>query len=209
MDTVINRDFHTYYGLSGMMPISVHTDAGRIAFHDAKACNACIRNSCDVCSGQNREENFIVACAHPINIANNESFLEQMTPDPEKCDLMLYDNDKVVFVDMFCRQEKYVHPFVNMKGPQQGKLAKVRSQITNTIQLLSAVPSINNKFAGLKEKHGVFGCRLKQQNSSADNVAGNMGAFMAMPIAASVGRYTPLVDGFMFTTKYYPDPYKW
>ena len=209
METIINRDFHVYYGLSGMLPIGVHPCVGRVALHDVKACAACVRNGCDVCSGQNKEENFIVTASHSINIANIESFLEQMTPDPEKCDLMLYGNGKIVFVDMYCGQEKYVYPFVNKNGLQQGKLAKVRSQITNTIRLLTAVPSINAKFSALKEKYGIFGCRLKQHSSSSDSVADNMGAFMAMPIAASTGRYTPLVDGFMFTTKYYPDPYIW
>ena len=96
---------------------------------------------------------------HPVTVVDIEGFLNQFDGKKaalkDRCDRMLYDNNKIVLVDFYCGQQKFVPPYSNTQGEQPGKLAKARHQINSTVEKICEVPSINERIAHYATKEGM------------------------------------------------------
>jgi hypothetical protein len=108
---------------------------------------------------------------------------------------------------MYCGQQKYVYPYIYQKGLQEGKLAKARKQITNTIDKLCEVPSIHLKVLLYGKKVGIFACRKKQPIGEGTPDEENMQIFFHPTLETEA--FTLLANGFKFITVEYPDEFIW
>ena len=195
---------------------------GLCIISDPKSCNPCISNGCQQCDKNSFKQIFLLETKASLSCVNIEEYLSQfagtMAEPRNRCDLMIYDNSKIAFVEMYCGQEKYIHPYetTHKSGrveKKMGKLATVRKQITVTIDKLCEVPSIESKMNTFQEKVGLFGFRKKNGNEemveSGQNVENNIDIFIRTAEASSEGGYTLLPHGFRFSVVTYPEVYVW
>lgn len=183
---------------------------GKIALADPKSCSEC-RDK--VCFGANENQVFVVESKENITVVEIEKFFNQFRSDRPKpknrCDLMIYFADKILFVDMYCGYQRFVEPYSNTKGFQLGKLAKVRQQIGCTIDKLNEVESIKNRIQSFKECVGLFAYRNKD-NEVTGIEEQSMADFMEMADSlANPDYYTILSNGVQFHTIVYPNVYQW
>lgn len=195
---------------------------GRCALYDPKSCNPCISNGSQQCDEKTFKQIFLMETNNPLVCVNIEEYLSQFAgtkAEPRKrCDLMIFDNSKIAFVDMYCGQEKYVHPHVTTHKSGRvekkiGKLATVRQQITLTLDKLCEVPSIESKMDTFQEKVGLFGYRRKNGSEEmvepGKDVVNNINIFIRTAEVSSEGGYTLLPHGFKFSVVTYPEVYVW
>lgn len=202
----------------------VHSTAlnGLCALYDSRSCNPCISNGRQQCDANSFKQIFLLETKSPVDCVNIDEFLSQFSgtkAEPRnRCDLMLYDNSKIAFVEMYCGQEKYIHPYetTHKSGRVEkkiGKLATVRQQITVTLDKLCEVPSIESKINTFQERLGLFGFRRKNGSKEmleqGQGVENNINIFIRTAEAASEGGYTMLPHGFKFSVVTYPDVYVW
>lgn len=183
--------------------------SGKAVFYDNRACDQCSINNEDGCNKQV----FNVESSGDVEVVDIENFLNGFKKLREsKCDLVMYDNAKIAFVDMYCGQSKYVERYIAGGVEKEGKQDKVKRQIENTIKLLCNVPSINEFIGSLDNKIAIFACRLKDnQNANLpEKIKQTQESFMsAMNIHKNRQIITPLSNGFSYLRVEYPNTYKW
>ena len=195
---------------------------GFCALYDSKSCNPCISENRQQCDANSFKQVLLLETKSPVYCVNIEEYLNQFSGtkvEPRnRCDLMIYDNSKIAFVELFCGQEKYIHPHETTHKSGQvekkrGKLATARQQITATLDKLCVVPSIESKIGTFQERLGLFGFRRKNGNKEVlqqgQIVEKNIDIFIRTAEASSEGGYTLLPHGFKFSVVTYPDVYVW
>ena len=211
MIDLLQNDYIAHFGLTGNYTVVHHTVQGNVVFHDEIACEDCKNRQKQQCDAATDEQNFKLSSNSEVEVVDIEQFFNQFDGKragvSSRCDLMLYSNNKIAFVDMYCGQQKFVHPYINQKGLQEGKLAKVRKQITNTIDKLCEVPSIHLKVLLYGKKVGVFACRKKQALGEGTRDEENMQVFFHPTFETDA--FTLLANGFEFFTVEYPDEFVW
>ena len=188
---------------------------GRCELYDPKSCNPCISNRRQQCDAKSIKQIFLLETKNSLHCVKIEEYLSQFAgtkAEPRKrCDLMIYDKSKIAFVEMYCGQEKYIHPHGVEK--KIGKLATARQQITETLDKLCEVPSIESEMNTFHEKVGLFGFRRKNVSDEffdpKQNVENNMNIFIRTAEVSSEGGYTILPHGFKFSVVTYPCVYVW
>jgi hypothetical protein len=60
-----------------------------------------------------------------------------------KCDVLLYSKDYFLLNELTDTQKRYIDPYNNLKGFQDGKLAKAQQQLEQSLQDLINVPKLN------------------------------------------------------------------
>ena len=221
METLLEEDYIQYHKMTGTYVTYHTTGQGQLSFHDAKACRECKQKNVQICDGQTDKQVFIVNTIREIHEIEIENYFNQFgvgssASPKERCDLLLYDEHKIVFADMYCGQEKYALSYVNLKGKHNGKIAKVRSQINSTINKLKEVPSIKTRIESYQIKVGIFAVRYKSHhdesclNEQRDKADDAMLTFL-QPDKESNNplMFSPLSSGFLFTTVTYPNSYSW
>ncbi len=207
----LQNDFTAHFGLTGTYTVVHYTAQGNVVFHDDKACEDCKKVNKQQCDNATDEQNFLLFSDSDFEVVQIEKYFNQFNGKraglSNRCDLMLFSDDKIAFVDMYCGQQKFIYSYINQKGLQEGKLAKARKQITNVIEKLCEVPSIHLKLLLYHKKTGVFACRKKQPVGEGTLDEENMQVFINT--TAETDTHTLLTNGFEFVVVDYPDVYAW
>ncbi len=126
-----------------------------------------------------------------------------------KCDYLHYDNGgtRVVLNELTCSQEKFVNPYQNQMGRQDGKRIHAMKQMDNVVGLLMEVPNIAALVNGFTDKHCLFSWRIPERNVNVAEQA--MNAFMApQRNVANITIMNPMNSGFLFVQQIYPCEYR-
>ena len=126
-----------------------------------------------------------------------------------KCDYLHFDSKgkRVVLNELTCSQEKYVNPFQNQEGLQDGKRIHAMKQMNNVVKLLMEVPDIAVFVDGFTTKHCLFSWRIPEHKGNIAEQA--MNAFMApQRNVSNITIMNPMTKGFLFVQQIYPCEYK-
>ena len=119
-------DYKKYYKVVRDVVINARLiSPGLSTFADNKACTECENSGRKICDD---EVVLRLNSENPLAIVNLEDFFTKFDGNAlssvrDKCDLMLYDNvhNRLAFCEMTCTQEKYVKPYNNSRGHNDGK----------------------------------------------------------------------------------------
>lgn len=145
---------------------------------------------------------------------NMESYLNQYASHYKKakgcrCDFLHLDTQRNYFVlnELTCSAEKYVDPYVNSSGQQDGKREKARRQINAVIGLLMEVKELESYIESFSQKIGLFSWRIPNSNTNEAENAMNM--FMQPQQAVeNITTLSNLNGGFQFVQQIYPSQFK-
>lgn len=157
-------------------------------------------------------EGLVIVSEKAICRVDIESFFRQMNglkaAEGLCCDFLFADGvRKIVFCDLTCSLRKYILPFRNSRGYQQGKRAKAYHQISSTIDKLMAVPNVAQYIHQMPLKIGLFAERDKD-SATSDVAIKNM--MLMMPDYSMENHLsTDMGNGFQFVTVHYPQAYQW
>ncbi len=211
MKNLLENEFTDQYEMTGKKhPVSFSTVVGNVSCCDEISCKQCIPFFYSNCG----HETFLLYSESELMILKIEEFINSFKKlSGNRCDLMLYDNQKVVLLDMYCGMSNYVDSHYTDGELVKGKRAKVREQITATIDLLYSVSAIAAHLDGIEEKQGIFGCRLKDEEMFLNIpkvVKSSAEAFMATAMAMRKRKIsTPLSHNFSYRMVQYPTRYEW
>lgn len=126
-----------------------------------------------------------------------------------RCDYLHIDTSKKHFVlnELTCSAEKYVDPFENSKGLQDGKREKARKQMNTVIELMMEVEELKAYIHSYAQNIGLFSWKIPE--SKANDAERAMNLFMQPQ--QTVGNITILssIDGgFKFMQQIYPSQFK-
>ncbi|MBO4602843.1 MAG: hypothetical protein J5651_06760 [Salinivirgaceae bacterium] len=216
MIAALKKDFLEYYGLTGTnYQVSFYSGSGIIVEHDKKACRECKKAGKQQCSGENEEQTFIIQTGNDINIVDIESFLNQFGGRKagmgKKCDLMIFNENKIVFADMYCGNRKNLFSHKNnLENEVPGKIAHARKQITETFEKLYNVPALKIIMNSFDAKEGLLAIREKEFSALGNNEASqNIEVFSLVSDLMSRGLYSMLDHNVRFKLVRYPEIYEW
>lgn len=111
---------------------------------------------------------------------------------------------------MTCTQEKYVKPYNNSRGHNEGKRAKAYKQLLTSITKLVVVPEIATKIRAYANKSALFAVRLKDMsNERKSSVLATMRRFSDFARSIQDGATLNMGNGFTFEVVQYPTIYQW
>ena len=120
---------------------------------------------------------------------------------------MIYDENKILFADMYCGNRKNLYPLNNKND---GKIAYARKQIVETFEKLYKVPALQTKLDSFLMKDGILAVREKEYNSLGDyKELQNMAVFIQSSESMSIGKPSMLDHNITFKIVKYPDMYEW
>lgn len=167
-------DYKKYYKVVRDVVINARLiSPGLSTFADNKACTECENSGRKICDD---EVVLRLNSENPLAIVNLEDFFTKFDGNAlssvrDKCDLMLYDNvhNRLAFCEMTCTQEKYVKPYNNSRGHNDGKRAKAYKQLLTSITKLVVVPEIATKIRAYANKSALFAVRLKEMSNERNH----------------------------------------
>ena len=190
-----------------------------LSFSDSKACTQCVKWNPQM---EKDCERVVLLCDsgnQMVEIIELEAFIDQYAnlkaiSSGKKCDLLMSDDEKIVFCDMSCTQVKYIDPFKMNDGTEKiGKRNTVRIQIENSISLLNGVPELAEAISTKQSKIALFAYRVKPEKTKD---AFDSGVSANMKVLGSLNRnlsktpmYSNMSNGFLFTEIKHPDVYIW
>ena len=194
-------------------------DSGLLSFSDSKACTQCVKWNPQM---EKDCERVVLLCDsgnQMVETIELEAFIDQYAnlkaiSSGKKCDLLMSDDEKIVFCDMSCTQVKYIDPFKMNDGTEKiGKRNTVRIQIENSISLLNGVPELAEAISTRQSKIALFAYRVKPEKTKD---AFDSGVSANMKVLGSLNRnlsktpmYSSMSNGFLFTEIKHPDVYIW
>lgn len=213
MKELLENEFALANGrMAGSVPvIARQLPSARVGWADAAACAACshfFKMNCD-------HVVLNLLSGGGVTLIEFEYFINGFRQmKGEKCDYILHDKgDKIVLSDFTCSRTEYLENHWRDGKTVVGKRTKVRSQIEESIRKPYAVPTIAAHIDGYKEKIGLLGYRLRDEELSS-----NLPATLARRQKAFMGEFDalgkrkialPMPRGFFFVENKYPDIYQW
>lgn len=212
MKRLLEQDFTAKYDRSGNSHIaSTSTITGTQSFGDSKTCSDCNTffrtGGCD-------HNVFKASFPHAVNKINIEEFFNGFKKiESERCDLLFWDDDKIVLADMYCGKGDYITEHTVYGKSVAGKKTKVRLQIESTLELLYSVESIKDFISRKDQKVGIIAYRDKYEGHFEDTPAkvnASVRSFLR-PTDAQARRnlVTPIAHGFSYMMCKYPTIYQW
>lgn len=208
-------DYKKYYKVVRDVVINARLiSPGLSTFADNKACTECENSGRTICDD---EVVLRLNSENPLTIVNLEDFFIQFDGNAlssvrDKCDLMLYDNvhNRLAFCEMTCTREKFVKPYNNSRGHNDGKRAKAYKQLLTSITKLVVVPEIATKIRAYANKSALFAVRLKEMsNERESSVLATMQRFSDFARSIQDGATLNMGNGFTFEVVQYPTIYQW
>lgn len=208
-------DYKKYYKVVRDVVIKARLiSPGLSTFADNKACTECEKSGRKICDD---EVVLRLNSENPLTIVNLEDFFTQFDGNAlssvrDKCDLMLYDNvhNRLAFCEMTCTREKFVKPYNNSRGHNDGKRAKAYKQLLTSIAKLAVVPEIATKICAYANKSALFAVRLKEMSNERDSsVIATMQRFSDFARSIQDGATLNMGNGFTFEVVQYPTIYQW
>ena len=148
MKDLLEAYFGKHYKSTKRVSVISQVDTGLLSFSDSKACTQCVKWNPQM---EKDCERVVLLCDsgdQMVETIELEAFIDQYAnlkaiSSGKKCDLLMSDDEKIVFCDMSCTQVKYIDPFKMKDGTEKiGKRNTVRIQIENSISLLNGVPEL-------------------------------------------------------------------
>ena len=219
MKDLLEAYFGKHYKSTKRVSAISKVDTGLLSFSDSKACTQCVKWNPQM---ENDCERVVLLCDsgnQMVETIELEAFIDQYAnlkaiSSGKKCDLLMSDDQKIVFCDMSCTQVKYIDPFKMNDGTEKiGKRNTVRIQIENSISLLSGVPELAEAISTQQSKIALFAYRVKPEKTKD---AFDSGVSANMKVLGSLNRnlsktpmYSSMSNGFLFTEIKHPDVYIW
>jgi len=156
METLLKNDFTVHYGLpvSSVNTISKQTN---VSYFELKDDANLIYTTIGGGIAKYNNGNSL-----SVNVINYEAFIDSLPPvflqNREKCDLIVYTDSSEYFLlnELTDSLAKYVEPFLNSNGHQQGKRIKAISQLKSSLIDLITVLTIKTFIDKFKEKRCCF-----------------------------------------------------
>lgn len=219
MKDLLEAYFGKYYRSTKRVSVISKVDSGLLSFSDSKACAQCVKWNPQM---EKDCERVVLLCDfgnHKVETIELEAFIDMYAnlkaiTSGKKCDILLSDDEKIVFCDMPCTQAKYIDRFTMADGTEKiGKRNTVRIQIENSISLLSGVPELAEAISTKQSKIALFAYRVKPEKTKE---AFDSRVSASMKVLDSLKRnlsktpmYSSMSNGFLFTEIQYPDVYIW
>ena len=219
MKDLLEAYFGKHYKSTKRVSAISKVDTGLLSFSDSKACTQCVKWNPQM---ENDCERVVLLCDsgnQMVETIELEAFIDQYAnlkaiSSGKKCDLLMSDDEKIVFCDMSCTQVKYIDPFKMNDGTEKiGKRNTVRIQIENSISLLNGVPELAEAISTKQSKIALFAYRVKPEKTRD---AFDSGVSANMKVLGSLNRnlsktpmYSSMSNGFLFTEIKHPDVYIW
>ena len=219
MKDLLEAYFGKHYKSTKRVSAISKVDSGLLSFSDSKACTQCVKWNPQM---EKDCERVVLLCDsgnQMVEIIELEAFIDQYAnlkaiSSGKKCDLLMSDDEKIVFCDMSCTQVKYIDLFKMNDGTEKiGKRNTVRIQIENSISLLNGVPELAEAISTRQSKIALFAYRVKPEKTKD---AFDSGVSANMKVLGSLNRnlsktpmYSNMSNGFLFTEIKYPDVYIW
>lgn len=212
MKDLLKNHFTSAYDPSGNPhTVQLLTFQGHHSFGDQNASRQCHSFFRD---GGCEQLVFKVFSLTHINKIDIEEFLNEFRIiNGDRCDLLLYNDSKIVLADMYCGSNDYIAPHNTDGKPVVGKKAKVRKQIESTLDVLYSIPEIAHYIDSKSHKIGIMAYRDKYEGHFDNNPAkikASIGSFLK-PTEA-LGRRNmiiPIAHGFAYMVNKYPHVYQW
>lgn len=177
---------------------------------DEKACEKCKQNGTE-CEDKETAK-FTVRNTVVFSI-NLENYLMEYARHYKlvqgcKCDFLHLDalNKYFVLNELTCSIEKYVNPFINSKGTQDGKREHARKQLHNIIHLLMQVAEIQAYISSFTEKIGLFSWKIPSSRTNTAEEAMNI--FMQpQQLVRNITILSEMNQGFKFVQQIYPQTF--
>lgn len=142
MELLLKNDFTTFYGLPTLnnVEISKVTEEEYFELKDDIQLVYTVHNQ-GIAKYSNEN-------AKQVTVINYELFFNSLSAPyiqgKEKCDLIVFDNNNDFFLlnELTDTLLKYVNPYTNTKGSQQGKRYKAIAQLLSSLSFMISVPSI-------------------------------------------------------------------
>ena len=218
MIAVLKNDYPKAFLLQGThYDVAYSTVSGHQSLNDPKACRECKNEGRQICTGEDEEQCMLLYSLDNLVLVQIEKFLTQFDGSKagvkSRCDMMLYGDDKIAFVEMNCGRRNNLFPKTAMNSAKSvgdmGKMAKARQQLSETIEKLCSVPSIEQKIERFREKVALLAFRDKSNIHNQSEVEKQMSVFLSMPNRVAKNRHTSLPHGFDFSMVSYPEEYQW
>lgn len=211
MKNLLENDFSNIYDNQGKLhAINEMIVTGSFRFCDHYACNSCIPFFSHNCEHETLRF-YSNSSVHCLDIESFFNSFRHLSGD--RCDKLLYNNQKCVLMDMYCGMSEYLEPHQLEGKIVTGKKEKVRNQIEKTIDRLYSIPSIATFLNNLPEKVGLFGYRSKDDTLFASipkQISASMNIFLKMAkMQAHRKLSAPMSHGFRFMMCSYPQEYRW
>lgn len=183
------------------------------SLNDNKVCFEC--RSKDSMFADCNQRVLEISAHKEVHVLNFEQFINQFDGTPaaiigDRCDYILYDEQKIAFCDVSCSSRKWVEPN-NGKYPQ-GKRAKVYEQMKNSLNTLLTVTLLDTKILSFTFKDAIFGWRERDNYGEEDQAMLNMMLFSKTPSSQEKVLHTEVYamgHNFSFVEVEYPQHYIW
>lgn len=183
---------------------------GDRSLRDEQSCGQCKPFFTQTCE----HETFLIHADSSVRLLAIEGFLNSFPKiEGERCDVLLFDENKIVLLDMYCGMSDYLDSH-RVEGKEViGKKAKVRQQIEATLNRFYTVEDIAVYLDAIPEKFGVFAYRAKDEELFTNvpkTVARSMNQFLGISKAQTKRRLAaPMSHGFRYVMQAYPNRYQW
>ena len=213
MLTLLKKDFPDYYRLTRRILVECKTYVSDFSLTDWKSCNDCQSHTkyfylqCD-------KEVLRIATSKGINVINLEDYFQQYSDKKEIvsggcCDLLLYEAEKVAFIDLTCTRPVYIDNHIVDKKFKEGKRPVAFKQLKDSIAKLSVCPTISTYLQKCIEKVAILALR-KKEFAVELLPESPMQSFMKMANEQSKsGMIQDMGNGFTFIVHEYPKVYNW
>jgi hypothetical protein len=213
MKSLLENDLLIHKGRKADHIVCLFVFSNQKHIGDAVACHQCplfFRRNC-------QGDVFIIDTHTPISMIKYEEYVDRVFAGTHNqcCDLILYDDDKIAFVDMTCSDESLLQSHYREGEIVKGKRAKCRSQIQDSLDLLYIVPSIASYIDAKTIKRAILAYRTKDitpfdEIEIEENLSKSEKAWLSMiQELEQRSLKTPMKYGFTYQSIKYPTPYQW
>lgn len=162
MKELLEQYFGKHYQSPKQAIASCVIRSGRFSLADSKACGDCQKFTPEHETDCDKVVIYVDTNEHNVECIQLEQFIDNYAnlkaiSSGKKCDLLLVDEEKIVFCDMTCSNAKYIGPYIMKDGTKKiGKRNTVREQIENSISLLIKCASDCKKNGGKVQQKSSF-----------------------------------------------------
>ena len=180
---------------------------------DEKACTACKNKGMQSCTTQEVAK-YHAGTSNVLTIDIETVLAKYNGYDGlrnNRCDLLHVDTDlsKFVLNELTCTKPKYVEPFDNTSGHQDGKRNKAQKQMEEVAKLLIEVPAIQSYIKTFNERIALFSWRDPSQDEKPANIAEQSMEQFGLPLQyiSNITTLKVLNNGFKLVQQLYPSIY--
>ena len=212
MKTLLINEFTVlHHKQAGTVPLEEQSIYGEKNIKDDKACNDCMHFFSLSCEKQV----FKLRTNKQITLINIENFFNSFKEKikGQRCDFLLYDDSKIILMDLTCTMEEHLFPHLLNEKKRQGKRLSARYQIENTIKVLIEEPVIRNYIDRKGTKLGILAYRVKDEDlfqNVPKSIEKTMKVWLSMENIIETRKLSfPMQFGFTFEMVKYPNVYNW